>query len=246
MRQKSFFLCFALLVIGSLMFFHSAAAGEKMKVGTFPIPLMVIDQNRGVFIDLVKEIAQRTGIEMEIIIAPPNRIIQDFVDGKIDMFFPGLDVSFPVGHKFIPSPELIYVKKDFAFTKKGNPLLKSISELEGKKIGITRGYPYVRALIDNKKIQIEVGDTDEINTKKLIAGRIDAFVVEEKSGLKAFENTNNMANMQYDVNAPLSSQNVYYAFQDNTMGKNFSAKVSQTLANMKQDGTFAKIMSSAK
>lgn len=221
-----------------------AFAASKIKVGTFPIPLMVESENKGVFVDLAGEISKRVGQLFEISVMPPQRTVEDFLGGKLDVMFPALDVMFPPDKTPLKTKELIYVKEDFAFTKKGSPMLKSIGDLEGRTVGVTLGYPYVRELMDNAKIKFDKGNTDEANAQKLAAGRFDAFVVEEKSGLQAFKKTGTEGAIQYDPKTPLSRQDVYFA-----VGKGNPAlaeKISRALAEMKSDGTFAKIMSRAK
>jgi polar amino acid transport system substrate-binding protein len=236
------FLYVSLLLIGMSI---SVMAGEKVKFGTFPIPLMVEDGEHGVFIELTKTIAQKAKIEIEIVISPPKRTMSYFTKQKVDAIFPALDINFPEGTSFEKANEIIYIKEDFVFTKKGSPLYKVIPDLEGKKIGITSGYPYTKELTDNHLIQLEPMDSDEVNAQKLIKGRIDGFVVEEKSGLKAFEKTGLQSQIQYDPGTPLSKQDVYYAFQATDKGRELSRRISDVLKQMKQDGTFAEIMKKA-
>ena len=220
-----------------------STAADKIKVGTFPIPLMVDDSKKGIFIELANEIAKRAGLEFEITVLPPQRTHEEFQDGKLDVIFPALDVNFPPDKKPLKSKEIIYIKRDFAFTKKGTPLLKSIADLEGKTVGLTLGYPYVKELTENKKIKFDVGPTDETNAQKLAAGRFAAFVVEEKSGLQAFKKASVADQIQYDPQSPLSKQEVYFALHKGAEA--IEGKISKALAEMKTDGTFGKIMSKA-
>lgn len=220
-------------------------AADKVVFGTFPIPAMVVDSNTGVFIELTREITKRANMDIEFTIAPPKRTFKSFFEEKVDAVFPALDVNFPTGIRPVKSDEIIYVKVDYVFTKKGTPFLKTLQDLEGKKIGITFGYPYASELISNNLITLDTAPTDEMNTKKLIKGRLDAFVVEEKSGVKAFRNAGLEPQMQYDPKVPLSKQDVYYAFQNSEKGRKMAKRLSEILKQMKADGTFQKIMSGA-
>jgi polar amino acid transport system substrate-binding protein len=229
------------LVVLAFMVGGSSVMAASLKMGSYPIPKMVESKDKGVFVDLTKEVAKRAGYSLDIEIAPPPRTVESFSQGKIDGFFPALDVIVP-GAAAKSSP--IYTKVDFAFFKKGAANLKTIKELEGKKVGITRGYPYAGELMSNKKIIFDPADDDVTNMKKLAAGRIDAFVVEEKSGLEALKKSGETS-VTYDSAKPLSQQAVYFAFKNGADGKAAADAFSKALGDMKKDGTFGKIMSQA-
>ena len=229
------------LVVLAFVVSASPLMAAGLKIGSYPIPKMVESKDKGVFVELTKEVAKRAGIPFDLEIAPPPRTVDNFSKGVIDGFFPALDVliSGPVA-KSAP----IYTKVDFAFFKKGATNLKTIKDLEGKKVGITRGYPYAAELKSNKKIIFDEADDDVTNMKKLAAGRIDAFVVEEKSGLEALKKSGETS-VTYDSGKPLSKQAVYYAFKKNADGQKAAEGFSKSLEEMKKDGTFGKIMSQA-
>jgi polar amino acid transport system substrate-binding protein len=217
------------------------AQTQVYKIGSFPIPLMVEDSHKGVFIDLFTELANRSGIKYEIIVNPTLRTVQNFNENLLMGFFPALDVSIP---KPVAASSEIYVKNDFVFVKSGIAVPGTIKELEGKTIGLTRGYPYARELTENKKLIIDYADDDVTNMKKLATGRINYFIVEEKSGLTAMKQSGEL-NITYNPKQPISSQKVYFAFQNTTEGKLLAEKFSKALEEIKKDGTFAAIMKKA-
>ncbi len=219
-----------------------AQTNTTYKIGTFPIPLMVEDKDRGVFIDLLKEIEKRSDIRLEIVVYPAKRTISEFSDKSIIGFFPALDVSIP---KEVAASKEIYIKEDFAFVKQGTPIPQKIKDLEGKTIGLTMGYPYAKEIIGNDKIHKDYANDDVTNVKKLSAKRFDVFVVEEKSGLKAIEQSGEK-DIIYNKSTPLSKQRVYFAFQNTPEGQSLAKKFSEALDSMKKDGTFAAIMKKAK
>lgn len=219
---------------------------RKLRIGTFAIPLMVEDEEKGLFIELTREILKRTRLDADIIVMPPKRTLLYFSTKDIDIVFPALDVFFATGVNYTKPSEIFYQKEDFVFTRKGEELLRIIPELEEKYVGITRGYAYAPELIDNRFIHIERANTDEQNAHKLITGRMDAFVVEEHSGLMAFKKTGLEDKVQYDPGTPLSRQDVFYAFQGSAKGRSLADTFSKALRSMKEDGTFASIMSKAK
>lgn len=232
-----------LFLLGFLFFFTgvSFAEDEVYTIGTFPIPLMVEDKDTGIFVELTKEIAKRSKVNIIIKVMPPVRVTTYFAENKLHGFFPALDVM--VSQK-ISKSEPIYIKKDFGFTKQGQPLITSITDLTGKHIGITLGYPYSKEITANSSFTISTAPSDINNILMLDIGRIDVFVVEEKSGLKAIKQSGKN-NISYDSRQPLSRQNVYYAFQSDKTGQRLALLFSKTLVELKNDGTLANIMSKA-
>lgn len=233
-----------IFVIVCFMIPSYCLADEPVVFGSFPIPAMVVDSDHGVFIELTREMAKRADLEIDIVISPPRRAFNRFSEKKVDVIFPALDVNFPAGMTPVKSKEIIYVKTDYVFTKKGSPFLITIQDLTEKKVGITLGYPYANELIQNNLITLDTAPDDNLNVKKLIAGRFDAFVVEEKSGLKAFRDNHLEDRIQYDPHVPLSRQDVYYAFQTTDKGRELARKLSDVLAQMKADGSFQAIIAS--
>ncbi|MDG0816617.1 transporter substrate-binding domain-containing protein [Bdellovibrio sp. PAP01] len=210
---------------------------KTLRLTTFPIPLMVEGDKKGIFIDLTNEIAKRNNIKIAIDVIPTGKSLLAFSSGRADGFFPGLDVYMP---RKTSRTLAFYQKADFVFYKKGKVLSK-ISDLEGKKVGLTFRYPYAKELMDNKKIRFEFAEDDIANMRKLGQGLIEAFVVEERSGLKALE-LSGVRDVGYQAGKPLSVQEVYYAFQDSEEGRKYADIFSKTLTKMKNDGHFEKIM----
>lgn len=239
--------CMMILAVFIAIFslIHPSAFGrEKIQIGAYPIPLLVEDSTHGLFIDLTNAIAEKAGLEIEISVVPSKRIVRYFQEQQIDVLLPGLDVFFSAENQPIKS-ESIAVKKDYIFTRKETSLLKSIKDLEGKTVGITLGYPYTQELLENSSITFDQVPTDEQNAKKLVAGRVEAFVVEETTGLQAFEQIGGLDQVHYDPEAPIAKIYAYYAFQPTEKGQQLEQVFSEVIRQMKQDGTFAEIMSPA-
>ncbi|MBO9665203.1 MAG: transporter substrate-binding domain-containing protein [Bdellovibrio sp.] len=211
------------------------AYAKPLRMVTFAIPLMVENSQRGLFVDLTRDIAQRGKIDLEIEIVPTGKALLHFTNGKFEGLFPALDVYTPKNAvKTLP----FYEKIDFVFYRKNKPL-KTFKDLEGKKVGLTFRYPYVAQLTANKKIHFEYAADDVTNMKKLSKGSIDAFVVEERSGLQALEQSH-VEGVTYDSTQPLSRQDVYYAFRDDEEGRKMAKAFSEAIASMKSDGSLKK------
>ena len=216
---------------------HFAFAAKAVRIATFPIPLMVESDSKGVFVELTREIAKRCHVSVRIEVAPTAKTLLDFSTNKVDAFFPALEVYTPTT-AIRTAP--FYTKVDFIFSAKDKKWT-SLKDLEGKKVGLTFRYPYIKDLTQNKKIEFVFADDDVTNMKKLSEGKIDAFVVEEKSGLQALT-LSGKTNIHYDREKPLSKQDVFYAFQDNQQGKDLVEMFNRAIEAMRKDGTFDRLM----
>lgn len=216
-------------------------AQAEILVTTYPIPALVESATSGLFIDLVQAVAAEARQPIRISIQPPPRAVQSFSSGSQAVLFPALDVLFPVGTPIVRSKEAIDCKEDFVFTRSGAPLLNSLADLKGKRVGITRGYPYAREVSENSLYTVESASTDEANLQKLIAGRLDAFILDEKTGIRALQKDGLTQQVQYDPQHPVSRQEVYYAFQNNAEGKALAEQFSAALEKLKSDGRYQKI-----
>jgi polar amino acid transport system substrate-binding protein len=231
-------------ILLSVLFFLSSSvfSAETLTIATYPIPLMVVSKDEGVFIELTKALAQEANVELNIVLLTPQRAFQELDTNNADGVFSELKSIMPEDYEVSDS---VYVKRDYAFTVKGKPLLETIADLSGKRVAITSGYPYSEKLMADKSIQFVVTSRDEQNVKMLLAGRVDAFVVEEKSGLKAFSNNGRKNEISYNPAKPLSEQDVFFAFQKNISGKKFADKINTALQVLRYNGTFARIMAKA-
>ncbi|MDB5896309.1 MAG: amino acid transporter substrate-binding protein family [Rhodoferax sp.] len=233
---------FVLLAMAMAMAMAAAAASQAtVDIGSFPIPLHVESDREGIFIVLTREIAQRTRTDLTLHITPPKRALANFANQTMTGLFPALDVSFEPGQKFIRTREAIDCKEDFIFTVKGQTFLRTLADLQGKRVGITRGYPYAREVTDHHGFTLEPAASDHVNIEKLLAGRLDAFVLDEKTGLKAFAQLGASQQMQYQSGMPVSRQEVYYAFQSTPDGQRLADAFSGALREMKADGRYKAI-----
>ncbi|UXR63551.1 transporter substrate-binding domain-containing protein [Bdellovibrio bacteriovorus] len=227
-------------VAAAILFFPAVVLAKPLVLATFTIPLMVETPDKGLFISLTREIAKRNSRAVDIVVLPTGKTLLAFSNAKVDGFFPALDVYVP---KTSAKSSPFYHKVDYVFYRKSSPL-RSIKDLEGKKVGLTFRYPYGKDLINNKKIKFEYAADDVLNMRKLGQGLIDAFVVEERSGLKALQLSGERG-IEFDKTQPLSEQTVYYAFHDNEEGRKLAALFSKTIEDMKKDGSLDRVLTEA-
>lgn len=226
--------------VAAMLLFPVLVFAKPLVLATFTIPLMVESPEKGLFISLTREIAKRNSRTVDIVVLPTGKTLLEFSNGKVDGIFPALDVYVP---KSSAKSTPFYRKVDYAFYRKSSPL-RSIKDLEGKRVGLTFRYPYGKDLITNKKIKFEYASDDIQNMHKLGQGLIDAFVVEERSGLKALQ-LSGERNIDFDKTQPLSEQVVFYAFQDSEEERKLAEIFSKTIEAMKKDGSLDRVLTEA-
>jgi polar amino acid transport system substrate-binding protein len=208
---------------------------------------MVESEDAGVFIELLKEIEKRIGKNFAVQILPPKRAHKYFQEGQLIGIFPSVFPCFakktgadtPCSIEAANSAPF-YMKREFIFFRKQVPYM-NIKDLQGKRVGLTLGYTYTDELLKNPNISFEYARGDVNNIMKLSLGRIDAFVVEEFSGIKAVQ-ISGAENIAYNRDAPLYSRKVYFSFQPSESGRILQKRFSDAIKEIKKDGTLKKIL----
>lgn len=210
-----------------------------VNVAAAKIPHFIESNNRGVFINLVREGAIRAGLELTISVFPKKRALMMFKTGEVAALIPHSNVGERVAaYKSTP----LFIKRDFAFVRGGTPIPDSIDALEGLSVGLTAQYAYPKSLTSNKKIIFgKKPNSDTDNIKMLSMGRHDVSIIEEHSGLKAISEAG-VKNIVYDPRNPISEILVWMLFSKNDCGKNQSEKINAAFSSMKTDGIWTSIM----
>lgn len=232
---------FVLMMVLCLIPLTGGAETKSYTMGSFPIPLMVEDHEHGVFVELFHEVVKRIGEPIALEVYPTQRTQKLFTEGSIIGFFPASDKS--AGEKVAKSRPF-YSKKNVIFVRQDDPYITEVDQLKGKMVGLTKGYTYGPEITEDPDIAVEYADSDVLNMRKLSKGRLDAFIVEEQSGLKAVEESG-VSDVVYDPQKPLSSITIFFAFQDTEEGRVLAEKFSTALLAMEADGSFDEIMKKA-
>ena len=231
-------MCVRKCILGLTVLGAAHAASAQIVVAGFPIPGHIESPSKGHFVELTLAIAKEAQLDLDIQISPPPRAIEGFMQGKSKVLFPALDVFFGPEQRFVRTKGSFNCKEDFVFTKKGSPALHTLDELKGKQVGLTQGYPYVKAVTEHQGVGYQTALTDEANVEKLMKGRLDAFVVEKSSGTRAFQKVGAFAQMQVDYKRPVSRQDVYWAFQDTDEGRTLARKFDAALSKLYKRADF--------
>lgn len=122
----------ALWIFFFALFAALFSEAKPIVLATFPIPLMVADEDKGLFIKLTQAIAKKENLDIKIVVYPTSKALLAFANKQVDGFFPAVDTFMP--QKYVKS-EPFYQKICYVFYRTDSPL-KNIKDLEGKKGGV--------------------------------------------------------------------------------------------------------------
>ncbi len=199
---------------------------------------MIEAPDKGVFIEYLKEIDRRSSLDFVISVYPGKRAVSLFEAGTVDVLIPYPLESGPPSNTYTTP---IHVKKDFAFVKEGRSPPRSIEELRDLRVGFTRHYHYSPMLLNAPGIRKSFNPSDELNMKMLQAGRMDTFIVEEQSGLRA-KKLANAPDITYDPERPIFVSNTVIVTQDSAEGRLLADEISLHLDAMRAEGVLERLM----
>lgn len=233
------------LLIANLFFANLAfTCFGGIKIGSFPINRFVESENTGTFVKVLREIEKRTGVSCDLTISPVKRVMGDFETKQIVAYFPAVPQTMP---KNAIATKPYTHKKIFAFSQISTPIANNIDDLKGKTIGLTTGYSYgaeIEKLQKDGSVKTEYVENDVSGFQMLVRGRIDFFIADETSGLKAIESSNTQSSVTYNKAQPICLVPIFFAFQpeNKDTADNFSAAIEA----MGKDGTLDQILSAEK
>ncbi|MEB8434347.1 transporter substrate-binding domain-containing protein [Cocleimonas sp. KMM 6892] len=173
----------AMIMCSSFISLHTAYA-QPLKFGfgdteTYPRKWKENGEYVGVYIDIIKEVILRSGIDIDLEPYPHERLLQYLQNGKVDGaigLYKNNEREQFATYVDIPIAWLrtgVFVKKEHLSS------INEISDLNGKVIGKVRGVTLNKKLekaIEEGQFSIEETATYEQSVRKLLAGRIDALL----------------------------------------------------------------------
>ena len=198
----------------------------------------------GVLYDLAQELSKELKEKVSFENLSKNRSIIALLDGKTTAicisniaWFEKEDLD-----KLIFSEPLFTEKNVFVVRTSESKNYTSINSFFGKTVGAASGYFYAPAFsnhVESGRINREDVDDPELNFKKILTGRIDAFIFSDV--LFYYAKKNNRAYLDLTA-APyvLSSYEISFAFSKKN--KEQADKINKALIKLKKAGIIDKIL----
>lgn len=214
--------------------------------GTYP-PFNYMDENdelTGFEIEMVNEIAERTGLEIECQSLPWDGIFGQMDSGKIDSVMCCIFPNEERQEKYDFSKEYIYDENRFIVLKGEGAKYKAYEDLAGKKVGVSGGgntYDVLYTFQQESGIDFEIAAYNNENfVNDLALGRLDVIY---KSPVSAFSQAESLgAEFELAECPALESASCALPWRKNDeRSAAIREKFSEATAAMIEDGTMKEL-----
>ncbi|SFD33426.1 basic amino acid ABC transporter substrate-binding protein [Collimonas sp. OK412] len=194
----------------------------------------------GFDIDLMKAIAAKIGIEVKFIPTPFEGIFNFLAQGDRDLLISAITITderkqtVDFSDPYFEASQLIAVPQ-------GNTSVKQFTDLKTMKIGVqsaTTGDEVVQNLVGKNNPSIKRFDSTTLALKELESGGVDAVVADDPV-VRNYITNNPSASFRVVPDAGFPKE--YYGIAVRKGNTELLAKINQGLADVKADGSFAKI-----
>lgn len=228
------------ILISSLLWaphaLSSSDASTSVNIGAYYIPGLIDNEHSGVFIDYLKAIEQKSGVKFKVLMAPTKRVQLNFIEGEIVGYFPELHDQLENLQSETVTSEPFWVKPIIVYTRKGSFKIKTLTDLEGKNIGLVRGYSYGLEVINNSKIYKTFVDNDKTSMRMLQLGRLDVVLGDDYAAVTSVKDLKLEDSIEYDLARPLTKLDVFFVFRNSSEGRQLNEAVSSAIRALKAEG----------
>lgn len=201
----------------------------------------------GPFIDVMQEVAERSGITIRMVPLPWKRVLKELAEGQIDGFFGGYKTPAREA-----AADFLYMPMGWAvlsiFVRKGEVFpFQKIEDLYGKRIGIVRGFTtspeFDRAMREGLISVDEAGNYSSL-VKMLDAKRVDGIAGVTstlQAHIEAMHLTDRLVMLPHPVTGPKPIYICVSKRADIPNREKLIARMNQAMNDMEQDHAFEKI-----
>jgi len=179
-----------------------------------PYEFKLNEKPAGIMVDIVQAIFNKLEVPLKLQFLPFKRALEYTKKGRNDGLFilyktPERMKYFDYTEPLVNSPLLFFVRKD------SNIKFEKLPDLKGLKIGVMHGYTYGAEFDNAPYYKLDPGNSHETNFKKLISGRVDAYICDKWVGISTARKINAMSDLK-TLPVPLKVMSLYMVF---TKGK---------------------------
>ena len=220
--------------------FSGILTAEPLHMVTVEIPPVGYIENGqtvGAFYDISDELGKRIGMEYTRKIKPYSRVIHELKNGTSDLSFIVLNTSLD-GYVVHLAP---IIKTQVIVLRGSADTLNTLSDLNGKRIGILRKGTYIKNVFDGSKITTFSVKNYQQGIKLLKAGRLDALAGLDIGIYFAIKQLNYKKN---DFSTPFIIRTLPVTMQitKKMATPELINKLNVSVTSMQKDGTIARIL----
>lgn len=234
--------CFVIVLVLSLCFSHPAQA-RSLHVVTEPWkPFVFVEggQPTGVDFEVVRSVFEHMGIDIHVEFLPWKRCLNMIKEGEADAL---LDVSITadrLAYIHFPEEHLSNSNSNIFYLNNKPLTYHSLADLSGMTIGTQFGYSYSAEFDKADNFTKEPVSDIAFNIRKLMAGRIDAFIANRVFGEQAVR-AKGLSNIISFAPPPISGGNLYIGFSRKRVTADFVRQFDHALQEFKKTPEYATI-----
>ena len=242
--MNKYILCLILSVV-----FHFPIQAQTIEFAVSewpPVEYSVNGAARGYHPDIIRAVFLSMGMNVKFSFFPWKRCLSMVQQKQVQGILSLQHTQEREAYLIFPK-ENISVSENLLFVIKGKEFkADKISDLAGKRIGVSAGYNYGSdfTAASNQKLFIsDEGRDDELGFKKLAAGRFDAFICDKVVGwgiVKSLGLKDRVTVLPFAV----SSVKMYVGFAKSRENGTLAEKFDIALKKMKQSGEWQRIIDS--
>ena len=197
-------------------------------------------QVNGFSTKVITTVFARMGVDVRSITPFPwKRAVAMMKRGKADALFSSNYTKERTEFAYYPKEPLVDSPWVMWGREENELQFKSFDDLQGKSVGLVRGYSYTPELLSymEKHSNIELVTSDEQNFRKLNANRLDYIVAELGNG-QYLVNELGLKNIKPLLNNPIKIDGLYIIFNKKNVSKELVEKFSDELRKFKQESLY--------
>ena len=222
--------------------------GKTIKIGTDRWPPHEDIFNAaapGLCTEVVRHVFEKMNFKISITQYPWARAVDHVFKGKNDALFCALYTQERAQHCYFPK-EPITTLKYLLFIKKENRdrlPFNSYEDLIDKRIGVVRAFAYPDEFwtFIKKHNNFQEVESDDLNFKKLMTGRIDYAIADFANGTLLMEKMELTDQIEPLFSKVIQESELYIIFSKKTIKLDFVNIFSENLRQFKQTETYTKI-----
>lgn len=194
----------------------------------------------GFDIDVMKAIAAKTGIEVKFVPTPFEGFFNFLAQGDRDLLISAITIT-DERKQTVDFSEPYFEASQLIAVSQSNTTVQQFNDLKKLKIGVqsaTTGDDVVQNLVGKNNQSIKRFDSTPLALKELESGGVDAVVADD-AVVKNYINNNPSARLRVVSDADFPKE--YYGVAVRKGNTELLSKINQGLADIKADGSFAKI-----